>query len=131
MVHEERHSGHTRRTELSTEKAKSLAFELVEAAEEHGGPIQDDDGMVRAPWLQRKGDRLWVDGEPEGYVDISDGSPKPTHRKGSSHPDAGLVHIEYPVRELKGWHNTGDGVVLISTSGASWRPEAYIPSEDR
>jgi len=112
-------------------EATSLAFTLAEAADDrHRGPIQDDDGVVRAPSLERNGDRLHIRGEPEVWFDLStDGCPRTQHESGADLPHK-VRHQDAPMTTFKGWHRAADGWILVSTDGTSWLPEAYVP-EDR
>jgi len=115
----------------SEEEATSLAFTLAEAADEGEGPIRGDDGVVRAPWLSRRGDRLFARGEPETFYDLSaDGAPRTRIEDGADLPHR-VRHHEAPVIEIDGWHRAADGWVLISSEGTSWTPEAYVPDEEQ
>lgn len=113
---------------LDQETATDLARQLLDAAEDpHGGPIRDDDGVVRSPWLARDDQRLYTRGEPEVFFDLSDGLRTRTAEDATG----GVTHHEAPVQRLKGWHETADGWVLVSTQGAGWRPEAFVPEGSR
>jgi len=111
-------------------EATSLAFTLAEAADDRRrGPIQDDDGVVRAPSLVRDGDRLHIRGEPAVWFDIGrDGSPRTDYEDDADLPHK-VRHVDAPVTEFHGWHRASDGWVLISSDGVGWQPEAYVPEE--
>jgi len=113
-------------------EATSLAFALAEAADERRrAPFRDDDGVVRSGHLERDGNRLYMRGEPETWFDISgDGAPITEYDTDSDLPHK-VRHQDAPMTEFHGWHETADGWVLISSDGASWQPEAYVPEESR
>jgi len=116
---------------IERSKATSLAFTLAEAANDrHGGPIQDDDGVVRAPSLERNGDRLYSRGEPEVWFDLSaNGCPRTDYQSGADLPRK-VQHQDAPMTTMHGWHRASDGWVLVSTDGTSWTPMAYVPDQD-
>jgi len=112
-------------------EATSLAFKLVEIAEDQEGPPhKDDDGVVRSGHLDRNEDRIHMDGEPDVWFDISDdGAPKVDYNNDADLPHK-VRHQDAPMTEFHGWHETNNGWLLISSDGASWQPEVYVP-EDR
>jgi hypothetical protein len=113
-------------------EATALATALSEAVSDHPAtPHRDDDGLVRAPHLQRVADRLFMLGEPHVWFDVSpgDGAPSAGYDSEASLPHE-VRHQDAPMTEYHGWHQTADGWLLISSDGTSWQPEAHAP-EDR
>jgi len=111
-------------------EATALAFKFREMAEErHGPPVLDDDGVVRSGHLERDGNRLYMREEPEYWFELSvDGFPKNRHEDGAELPH-GVQHQDAPMTKYHGWHETTEGWLLVSSDGASWQPEAYVPAQ--
>jgi len=116
---------------IDKDEATSLAFKFAEMADKYrDAPIRDDDGVIRSGHLERDGDRLYIRGESDVWFDISGDGPPSTDRESGADLPHRVVHQDAPMTEFHGWHETTDGWALVSSDGASWQPEAYVPEEN-
>ena len=97
--------------------------------------IEHDDGVIHSTHLTRDGDRIHRPYEPWTWWDISDGAPRVDHDEGKAPDDYSVrefnrpTHQDAPRTTYWGWTRGDNGWVLLSTSGTSWTPEAFVPHE--
>jgi hypothetical protein len=122
---------------VDRDEATALASDLAEAASRRGGPVKHDDGTVHAPHLVRAGDRLYQNGEPWAWYDLSaDGAPRTDYNDAEAPDDLNVDeahrvrHQDGPMQIYHGWVEASNGWLLVSTDGSSWTPEAYVESDE-
>lgn len=108
----------------TVDRATELAEYLKNAAKGPGWPEMYGDGVVVARSLVRDGDRLHTMQRSDVWFDVSRSPPRTDHPDSADLPHT-VVHPE-PIMDFRGWHETDDGWVLLSTDGTSWTPEAFV-----